>query len=757
MNFKRTLNIIIAAILVSFAAKAQEIKGNSQNTPVIHNCILDELILKRAKETPDFIEKYVQYENEQRKLIMYYENGLLNNTKGTDTLINGRRIVPVVFHIMHKYGVENITREQVEDAIALLNLDYNKQNADTANTYPQFKSRAADPQIEFRLAKIDPWGNCTDGIVREYDPRTDYAYFNVMRDNSWPYTMYMNVYAVNFIYPEGMVLPAGALIGGLSPLTPDNNLSPSAGDTLLDGVLVRHDCVGSIGTATSMAGSGINNHNRVMTHETGHFFNLYHTFQNIMATLLGMDNCTHMSLIGMNGDEIDDTPPVKAATQGCPAAGSVNTCTTSISGYGDEPDMIENYMDYANGVCQNIFTTGQLSRINATMMGTRRNMWSYENLVATGVLDTSASLCAPIADFQANRLMVCEGTPVTFADFSYNAQATSWEWTFPGGTPATSTDQNPVVTYNTAGKYDVTLKTINANGDNTETKSEYIYVGTGTPTATAPFTEGFEQANVLNDYMFVNSVPGVVKWQRTTQAHASGSAALKLNSNNTDILAIDAVITKAFDLTNVPNPRLKFKIAYKGVNMTNPLTQETTYNYADLRVHVSTNCGQTWLPRKSITDSALTTAGSGDTTSFVPGATQWREEVVSALNSVAGNSNVMFKFEFKNRGGNNFYLDDINLYNDNVSIAEPEETYNMSLYPNPVSEEATLSFTLAGSSLVGIKVFDLLGREVSTLFGGMLNAGEHQFTLSKKNYPAGTYLVHLLIGTDRVVKPFSVL
>ena len=760
MKLKNTCFLLVAFFMIMGKINAQydhNLNNSNRSENFYHNCILDELILKRAKQIPDIVDKYVAYENNQKQmLILLSQNKKLpGNTKSTDTLIDGKRIIPVIFHIIHKYGVENISHAQIEDAIKLMNLDYNKKNADTANTFPLFKSRAANTQIEFRLAKLDPWGKCTDGVDRIYDPRTDYAYFNVMRENTWAYSRYMNVYAVSFIYPEGMILPAGALIGGLSPLTPDNTLSPSSGDTLLDGVLVRHDCVGSIGTATSMAGSGINEYNRVMTHETGHFFNLYHTFQNIMATLLGMDNCTHNFL--MNGDEVDDTPPIKAATQGCPAPGSVNTCTTSITGYGDEPDMIENYMDYANGVCQNLFTTGQLDRINTTLMGTRLRLWSYENLVSTGVLDTTPSICAPLADFNADKHLMCEGAQVTFTDFSYNGTATSWEWTFPGGTPATSTDQNPVVTYATAGVYNVILKSSNSYGDNTKTKTNFIHVGSGTGATATPFTESFEQTTVLDTWITENSVPGVSKWERTTDAFYTGSASLKLKNNQTTVESLDAVITPAFNLTNVPSPRLKFKLAFKGTTISNIVAGTSTNTFGQLRIYVSSNCGQTWLLRKSIVDSALTTAGVGDTTAFIPASqSEWREEIVSSLSNVANNDNVMFKFEFKNGGGNNFYLDDINVYNDNVGIEDINESVNLNIYPNPVNDNAIISFSLITPTDVKIDLFDVLGRNVKTISQGSLAEGDHKINFNKNGLKAGIYFIHLNLNNSTVVKPVVV-
>ncbi|NIO80977.1 MAG: PKD domain-containing protein [Candidatus Aminicenantes bacterium] len=85
----------------------------------------------------------------------------------------------------------------------------------------------------------------------------------------------------------------------------------------------------------------------------------------------------------------------------------------------------------------------------------------------------------PVADFSADKTTVMVGSDVNFTDqSSYNP--TSWSWTFEGGTPATSTAQNPTVTYNTLGTFDVTLTATNDLGSDTETKVDYITV-TDTP------------------------------------------------------------------------------------------------------------------------------------------------------------------------------------------------------------------------------------------------------------------------------------
>ncbi|MFH1320024.1 MAG: PKD domain-containing protein [Bacteroidota bacterium] len=83
---------------------------------------------------------------------------------------------------------------------------------------------------------------------------------------------------------------------------------------------------------------------------------------------------------------------------------------------------------------------------------------------------------APIANFSGSSVEICEGESIDFLDGTTKIP-TSWSWTFTGGTPATSTAQNPAnIVYNTAGTYTVSLTATNAQGNDTETKTSYITV-----------------------------------------------------------------------------------------------------------------------------------------------------------------------------------------------------------------------------------------------------------------------------------------
>lgn len=97
------------------------------------------------------------------------------------------------------------------------------------------------------------------------------------------------------------------------------------------------------------------------------------------------------------------------------------------------------------------------------------------NICGPGAMTNHTCGTAPVASFSSDVQTVCEGGTVNFTDQSSNTP-TSWNWTFNGGTPSSSTSQNPSVTYNTPGVYDVTLSVSNGAGSDQVTAVTYIIV-----------------------------------------------------------------------------------------------------------------------------------------------------------------------------------------------------------------------------------------------------------------------------------------
>jgi PKD repeat protein len=169
-------------------------------------------------------------------------------------------------------------------------------------------------------------------------------------------------------------------------------------------------------------------------------------------------------------DEVNDTPNSGNAYYGCPSHPQT-TCSSQ--------DLFMNYMDYVDDACMFMFTTGQKTRMVAALNGTRSSLLTSNGCQGSGA--------APVAEFTANVTTIPIGGSVNFTDQSTN-NPTQWSWQFTGGTPATSTAQNPTgVTYGAAGTYQVSLTATNAFGSDTETKTAYINVVTGSIAPLADF------------------------------------------------------------------------------------------------------------------------------------------------------------------------------------------------------------------------------------------------------------------------------
>ncbi|MCB0396607.1 MAG: T9SS type A sorting domain-containing protein [Flavobacteriales bacterium] len=672
----------------------------AQQPGVQEPCIAEEMRRLEEAADPEISKRRAALENYTRQFVSERENDPAAKTS------NAVKIIPVVVHIIHEGGTENISEAQVIDGIRVLNEDFRRLNADASNTHSAWQSVAADCEVEFRLAQKDPNGNCTNGITRTYSELTNDARNNVKGLIMWPRDKYMNVWLVKTI--ENTSGGSGFIIGFAQ--FPGGNSST-------DGVVVRNDYWGAVGTAN------LTYKGRTASHEVGHWLNLSHIW--------GDSNC--------GNDFVSDTPTHETSNTGCPSFPHVTSCGNAPDG-----EMVQNYMDYTNGGCQNLFSEGQKSRMLAALNSStsgRNNLWSSSNLAATGTDGSPATLCAPHAEFSANSVMLCAGDSITFTDESWNGTPDTWNWTFTGGSPSGSSLQSPTVIYNTPGVYNVTLTSSNATGSDSETKTSYIMVSNPAGQyGTMPFTDSFENAaDVANDWIFVNPDNGI-GWERYGSAGYTGNASLRLRNDQNSANRVDAAISPGYDIDSIIGPKLKFRVAY---------AQNTTSDNDKLRVYVSTNCGATWLLRTQKSGTQIATV-SAQASEFTPtNASQWKEETVS-LAPYAGSSNLRIKFEFTNDGGNNIFLDDINITGDGFVGLDDRLAVEMNtlLYPNPTDGSSMLRFTLPHAVEADIRVFDMMGREVDIIQNQIkLSAGTHQYTINKETAGGpGIYMISIRLG-----------
>ncbi|MCI5057358.1 MAG: zinc-dependent metalloprotease [Flavobacteriales bacterium] len=290
-------------------------------------------------------------------------------------------LIPTVVHIVSYLGIGDISDAQVYDGIRILNEDFDKKNQDTANIRQEFAPYLGDANIQFVLAKIDPDGNPTNGIVRldtNLVPHAEPGYGdfdNVKYASYWPSDKYYNIWVVRNILPGG--------VNGYAQYPGTDFTYGGPWNTY--GSVVRYNHFGSIELAGASDG-------RTVTHEVGHTFGLYHTFLSA-ANDCGGDCDTSL-------DEVCDTPPAFLSFNCNPI---VNTCSNDSIGPSpfatDMPDQIENFMGYNS--CTSMFTKEQVDRMRGfiSFFPTLSGLSSNQNLIETGIIPASITSISSPTDF----------------------------------------------------------------------------------------------------------------------------------------------------------------------------------------------------------------------------------------------------------------------------------------------------------------------------------------------------------------------
>jgi|GEM_PF-1192064 len=261
----------------------------------------------------------------------------------------------------------------------------------------------------------------------------------------------------------------------------------------------------------------------------------------------------------------------------------------------------------------------------------------------------------PVPAFTSSSRGGCAGLSVQFTDKSVD-NPTAWQWTFPGGNPASSTARNPTVTYNTPGQYQVSLRVSNGQGNNTISEQNYIYVGNSSNTS-VPNSQGFELTNFPPQNWFpVNVENDEVTWIRNGFVGANSNASAYIDNYTEDRNPrgnVDYLFSPTYNLSGVANPSLEFDVAY---------ALFSTQFRDSLIVYYSTNCGANFFPLYFKEGSSLASVSGTVTARFVPSnINQWRKESISlsGLNATS----IMFVFTNISGNGQDLFLDNIAVVN----------------------------------------------------------------------------------------------
>ena len=268
-----------------------------------------------------------------------------------DTIADEIITIPVVIHLIYNTAQQNISDAQIMSQLTVLNNDFSKLNLDGANVPAAFKARAADVKIRFCLAKVDPYGRSTSGIIRRPTGKAMFLGDDAMKftaaggDDAWDPQRYLNIWVCNMF---------GRSLGYATiPGAPANK----------DGVVINWDVFGTTGAVRPPFNKG-----RTATHEVAHWLGLKHIW--------GDDVC--------GSDDVDDTPPQKSYNYYCPVFPKVSHCSSDGNG-----DMFMNYMDLTDDACMIMFTHGQKKKMRGqfALNGYRNsflNSFQCDSSLATG-------------------------------------------------------------------------------------------------------------------------------------------------------------------------------------------------------------------------------------------------------------------------------------------------------------------------------------------------------------------------------------
>jgi len=300
--------------------------------------------------------------------------------------------IPIVFHVVYNTDGQNLSDDVIQSQLDVLNADFRRLNENAINTREEFLPFAGDPHIEFYLATEDPNGDPSTGITHTYTSRSGFPYIDfaglftgeIALDevkssstggvDAWDTSRYLNVWVCNveesflgqvlgFAYPPINVQDA---LDSLDyEVVPDwSSFEGALADESLQGIVLHYPVVGPNNPQADDDNISGNEYGKTLIHEAGYYFGLRH----IWGDALLEGGCSV-------DDGISDTPNQEAASS-FTCNFNQNSCN---EGNPDYPDMVENYMDYSNDQCMNMFTNIQIDVMRAVIEIARPGLIEGQN------------------------------------------------------------------------------------------------------------------------------------------------------------------------------------------------------------------------------------------------------------------------------------------------------------------------------------------------------------------------------------------
>lgn len=633
--------------------------------------------------------------------------------------------IPVVFHIvLNTATMGNVTDAMIKAQLDTLNVDYAGLNADSTKIPAAFKALFGKSSIQFKLAQRTPDDDPSTGIERYTTTKSSYSsddnslkYKSSGGADAWDPDRYFNVWVTNI---------SGGILGYAT--FPQGSVQEE------QGVVVQY---------SSLPGGTLAPYNlgRTLTHESGHFFFLYHIW--------GDDNgaCSGTDYVG-------DTPNQASQTGGCPnGVVRLDACSPVAPGY-----MYQNYMDYTDDACMVMFTLQQATRMEAALNTYRSTLLTSnaaEPVVLKNINASLRSINAP-----ANRICAASFAPsVTLRNLGALTLTTAniyasiddgapvkTQWT---GSLASRAVVNVALNSLTtvAGRHTLKIYVADPNGSvdgelsNDTVRSGFEYY----PPVAPPYTESFESATFPPQGWDIVNPDGYYTWERVTGVAKTGNASVVIrNLDYAQNGQVDYLRLPLVNIVQADSAFLTFQVA--AAVQTDPLTANNVWD--TLQVLISTDCGNTYTSLYKKWGGSLITRKTAVTTSFVPAANEWRKDSVN-ITGYIDKGPLMLAFLNTTNYENNIYLDDINVYK--IYINPNLKANGILITPNPTSGALSVQFYPNPVTLKGISIYDMNGAKIlERQIGGYNGTNRYDFDLSR--YANGMYTVRVVYSDKTVVQ-----
>jgi hypothetical protein len=692
------------------SARAQDIP-----TGLTDKCGTMQRLDARFKRDPSFKVKFQLQRasfNEALKTVISNAGNKVSDNGQSNKTIN---TIPVIFHVVLP-DPSVVTDAQVMAQIDTLNRDYAGINGDSVKIPSFFKSLFGKSSLQFCLAQHTPTGDITTGIDRG---TTTQASFNNTTDgvkhvstggtDIWDGTKYFNVWICAL--SNGVV--------GYATFPDDNQPDEQ-------GVVIDY---------RSLPGGSFTGFNtgKTLSHETGHYFNLYHIW--------GDDNgaCT-------GTDYVDDTPNQANSTSGCFSGVRTDACTPGGNGI-----MYENYMDYSNDDCLVMFTVQQVARMESALSVYRSSLLISDACQPVILKNYDAQLLSVLQP--AQRICTNAFTPVinlknagsqTLTSLTIQARidngaVTTYNWTGSVGRLATTSVTLPPIT-TTTGKHSFTLfisnpdNTADENHANDTLTVNYQYYE---PVATV--TESFEGTTFPPMGWDIVNPDNLVTWKRVTDISKTGNSSVMMDNFTTQL-------NGRKDDLRLPNITLPATLDSAFFTFQLAAAVKSTTSIPDtLEVLVSSDCGHTYTSIYKKYGIGLITRTTATANAFAPTAIEWRKDSINMAEYI-GAANILIAFRNTSENQNNIYLDDVNLRT--VVINPNLKAQGFLVTPNPVVSYVAVQFYPQPINLRAIQLYSIAGQKLFELStSGQAN---NYYSLDMSRFAPGTFVVRAVF-TDKVL------